>query len=208
MPTAQDLYSAKPGNLQWARFFKPVFENGLLSENACNLLGIVYVKTVPYVKNGHFPVADITLKRLKSLDAKNIQTPNIELMSTIISMISPAVDEPQPKYRERCANQMIRFVESNLSISHKGKPIMGGNLNDLLTLYFEKITRKFVTKAKSGKDCLARIHEIRAACSPDTSPESEPETMAEPVPETMAEPIVTETTFVDDRDEVPDDWDV
>jgi len=205
MPTAQDMYSAKPGNSQWAIFFKKIIESGLLSENACNLLGLAYVRTTPYVKNGHFSVADITLKRLKSFDAKNIQTPNIELMDSIISMISPAVDEPPPKSRERWANQMTRFVESNLLISHKGKPIMGGNLNDLLTLYFEKIARKFVTKAKTGKECLARIHMIRAVCDPATEC---PEMDAEPLPLAEPSPIVPETTFVDDRLEIPDDWDV
>ena len=202
MPTAQDMYSSKPGNLHWSKLFKSAFEHGLLSEHACNLLGLVYVKTIPYVKNDHFPVADITLKRLKSLEAKNISTPNMEMIWEFISMVAPAVDEPPPKSRARWANQMTRFIESNLSISHKGKPITGGNLNDLLVLYFEKITRKFVTKAKTGKDCLARIVEIRMACDPTVeAPPAEP---TEPVPE----PSVPETTFVDERLEIPDDWDV
>ncbi len=212
MPTARDMYTPKPEHDHWSALFQSAYRNGLLSEYTCSLLDIDFVNARPYVKNGFFNVAKITMNKMYGFDPKSISTPDVEMLCTIIRMITPAGNEPDAKSRQRWANQMIRFIESNLSISHKGKPLMGGTLNDLLVLYFEKIARKFVTKAKTGKDCLARIHEIRVACgaeplTPEVIPEPVPEVIPEPVPEVIPEPV-PETAFVDDRLEIPDTWDV
>jgi hypothetical protein len=194
-----------PTKGKYGLLFKTLYENGLLSEIACNLLEIPFLQTRRYVKNDHFPVSKITFIKFKQFPYKNITLLDTVMIDTTLSMISYNGGDPDNKYRQRWSQQMIRFIESSGNINHKGPSQMGGNLNDLLNMYFEKVVQKLTSK--SGRECRDRIEVIRAACgyAVEEIPEvvEQKATFVEEIPEVVEQ----KNTFVDPREDIPEDWD-
>jgi hypothetical protein len=186
----------KPSSGLWAVLFEKAYKHGLLNKASCNKLQIDYIATPRYAINNRFPVAKITFEKFRPVSYSDIELPDGEMMCNFIHMIAPSSQEPDLKSRDRWAKSTIGFIERNL-VRHKGPPIMGGNINDLLTLYFEKLAYRIASK--KGPEGIARMNEIRSACGFDVTS----------VPEMTSVPSVPvpEVEFVDDRAEVPDCWD-
>jgi hypothetical protein len=199
--TASNMAPPKATNDVWAILFKTVYESGLLSGVACDILGLSQTGS-PYHKNNHFQVPDITLKKLKALDYEKFPNLSVDMILTMLNMLGPSAYEPDQSQRKRWANQFTQFLQS-MVVRLPGKAVMGGTLNDLLMMYFEKLTRKFTSKkALSGPEGSARVYAIRVACG---CPE---EVKAEEVKaEEVVEVVVEEEVVVIQPEEVPDNWD-
>ena len=185
----------------WAVLFKTVYETGLLSATSCHLLGLTPCGT-PYHKNNQFHVADITLKKLRTLEYDKFPNLSGDMIIEMLSMLGPGPYEPDQSSRKRWADRFTQYLQS-MVVSLKGKAVTGGNVNDLLTMYFEKLTRKFTTKkALSGVEGAARFEAIRVACGCApvvVAPVATPEPVAKPE-------LEPEVVFVQ-PEEVPDSWD-
>lgn len=189
----------------WTILFKTVYENGLLSANACELLQMP-PKGIPYSKNGHFQVADITMKKLKALDYTRFPNLPGEMIFAMLGMLGPSAYEPDLIQRKRWANQFISFLQ-NMVVRLPGKVVMGGTLNDLLVLYFEKLSRKFTSKKTlSGPEGIERFHAIRVACGQAAA---EKALATEAIAEAIMEPKIEEINEIpfEIPEEVPDNWD-
>jgi len=194
----------KVTNELWAALFKNVYESGLLSATSCDLLGLT-PRGTPYHKNNHFQVADITLKKLRTLEYEKFPLLSGDMILTLLAMLGPGQYEPDQTQRKRWAGQFTQYLQS-MVVRLPGKAAMGGSVNDLLVLYFEKLTRKFTSKKALGPEGVARLESIRVACGCAPTPVAEvavPETVPE-VPETV--PEVPEIVFLQ-PEEVPDSWD-
>jgi hypothetical protein len=204
--TASNMAPPKPILKAWTLLFKTAYNHGLLSPVACDLLQLPHSVSSPYSKNSHYQVADITMKKLRELDYNRFPNLNGEMILTAIGMIGPSNYEPDDKSRKRWSNDLIYFLQP-LVVRLPSKHVpMGGTLNDLLVLYFEKLTRKFTSKkALSGPEGQARFHKIRVECGIiyEVVPEVVPEVTPEIAPQAAEEP---EPVLIIDRGEIPDSW--
>lgn len=205
--TASNMAPPKVTNELWGILFKTVHEGGLLTPTSCDLLGLKTCGT-PYHKNNHFQVADITLKKLRTLEYDKFPNLTVEMIFSMLGMLGPGQFESDQASRKRWADRFTQFLQS-MVVTLKGKAVMGGNVNDLLTMYFEKLTRKFTSKkALSAAEGSARLEAIRVACgcAPTIVDAPVPLVVAALAPSPAPLPVEPEVVFVH-PEEVPDSWD-
>ena len=203
--TAQNMAPPKVTNELWAILFKTVYESGLLSATSCDLLGLKTCGT-PYHKNNHFQVADITLKKLRTLEYDKFPNLTGDMILTMLGMLGPGPYEPDQVSRKRWADRFTQFLQS-MVVRLPGKAVMGGSVNDLLVMYFEKLTRKFTSKKALGAEGVARLEAIRVACgcAPTVAP-AVAIVAPSPAPVPVTQEIEPEVVFIQ-PEEVPDSWD-
>lgn len=203
--TVSNMAPPKPVTEHWTILFRIAYETGLLSYSSCDLLGLPHVKVIPYSKNNQFKVADITFKKLQALEYNRTPNLTVDLILTTIGMVrSGEYDQQQ---RKKWSNQMIHFIQSSVS-RPSANAVMGGSINDLLILYFEKLARKFTSKkALSGPEGIARFDGIRVACGVSITEVKE---MAVKEVYTVKEAEETKTEVqveISFNHDIPDNWD-